>query len=228
VLFAIQNKFQQTPQQTFLHCYKLKTIPDLSWWSVVTNSSQYGLLNFSQGFGQDYSLTSLNLPLYRGYSSQQVAPITANMFGTAGANLYCIKDITFLMENNAPVVREYKSQNFKVFADYGVTPVGFSKDTYFDTTKEVTDAASYEALKNEDWWFTTLPEYSRYNHDSAVNTINSLPDTSAYIATAGGTNTITFENATNKGSATDGGAIADLTAAEIAVATAKGWTVSLT
>jgi len=96
-----------------------------------------------------------------------------------------------------------------------------------DSSKRVTDAASYEALKNQDEWYTSLPEYSRYNHDSAVRTINSLPDTSAYLATAGGTNTIKFENATNKGSATDGGAIADLTAAEIAVATAKGWTVVL-
>ena len=67
--------------------------------------------------------------------------------------------------------------------------------------------------------------YSRYNHTSAVNTINSLPDTSAYLATAGGTNTIKFKS--NAGSATDGGAISNLTEEEIAVATAKGWTVSL-
>ena len=62
--------------------------------------------------------------------------------------------------------------------------------------------------------------YSRYNHDSAVETINSLPDTSAY-----GTNTIKFKG--SAGSATDGGAINTLTEEEIAVATAKGWTVSL-
>jgi hypothetical protein len=69
-----------------------------------------------------------------------------------------------------------------------------------------------------------MEQYSRYNHDSAVNTINSLPDTSAYLATAGGTNTIKFKG--NAGSKTDGGAINTLTAEEIAVATAKGWTVS--
>jgi hypothetical protein len=62
-------------------------------------------------------------------------------------------------------------------------------------------------------------DYARYNHDSAVNTINSLPDTSAY-----GTNTIKFRGIA--GSATDGGAINTLTEEEIAVATAKGWTVS--
>lgn len=66
---------------------------------------------------------------------------------------------------------------------------------------------------------------SVYNHDSAVETINSLPDTSAYIATEGGTNTIKFRR--DSGSATAGGAIGNLTEEEIAVATAKGWTVTL-
>lgn len=65
---------------------------------------------------------------------------------------------------------------------------------------------------------------SVYNHDSAVETINSLPDTSAYLATAGGTNIIKFNK--TAGSATDGGAISTLTEEEIAVATAKGWTVT--
>ena len=45
------------------------------------------------------------------------------------------------------------------------------------------------------------------------------------LATAGGTNTIKFKG--DSGSATDGGAINTLTEEEIAVATAKGWTVSL-
>ena len=67
--------------------------------------------------------------------------------------------------------------------------------------------------------------YSRYNHNSAVRTINSLPDTSAYLATAGGTNTIKFEG--QSGASTDGGAINTLTEEEIAVATAKGWSVAL-
>jgi hypothetical protein len=91
--------------------------------------------------------------------------------------------------------------------------------------KEVKDDATYQALKNDPDWFTQKLEYSRYNHDSAVATINSLPDTSAYLATAGGTNTIKFKGAA--GSATDGGAINTLTEEEIAVAIAKGWTVTL-
>lgn len=74
-----------------------------------------------------------------------------------------------------------------------------------------------------DSW-TTQREYSRYNHDSAVRTINSLPDTSEYLETAGGSNTICFKG--DAGSLTDGGAINTLTEEEIAVAAAKGWTIT--
>lgn len=66
---------------------------------------------------------------------------------------------------------------------------------------------------------------SVYNHDSAVETINSLPDTSAFLTEAGGTNTIQFYR--NQGANTEGGAIGNLTAEEIAIAVAKGWTVAL-
>jgi hypothetical protein len=90
--------------------------------------------------------------------------------------------------------------------------------------KEVKDDATYQALKNDPDWFTCDINYSRYNHDSAVATINSLPDTSAYLASAGGTNTIKFKG--TAGSKTDGGAINTLTEEEIAVATAKGWTIT--
>lgn len=85
---------------------------------------------------------------------------------------------------------------------------------------------TYAALKNDPDAFciantsnsSTYADYSysRYNHNSAVNTINSLPDTTS----SGGTNTIKFRGAA--GAKTDGGAINTLTEAEIAVATAKG------
>ena len=99
----------------------------------------------------------------------------------------------------------------------------------------------YDAVKQYDDWHsisdyntkTTYDEQnvdsalltSRYNHDSAVETINSLPDTSEYLAANGGTNTIKFKK--YSGALTDGGGINTLTEEEIAVATAKGWTVTL-
>jgi hypothetical protein len=45
------------------------------------------------------------------------------------------------------------------------------------------------------------------------------------VSASGGTNTIKFKGAS--GAKTDGGAINTLTEEEIAVAAAKGWTVSL-
>lgn len=94
----------------------------------------------------------------------------------------------------------------------------------FSSTKQIKDDATYQALKDDPDSWTSDINYSRYNRISAVETINSLPDTSAYLATAGGTNTIKFEGA--QGAKTDGGAINTMTEEEIAVATAKGWTVS--
>lgn len=92
--------------------------------------------------------------------------------------------------------------------------------------KRVYDDATYQALKNDPDWFSTVLEYSRYNHTSAVNTINSLPDCTAYQSSGGGSaNIIRFKQ--GEGSKTDGGAVSDLTDEEIAVAAAKGWTVSI-
>lgn len=69
-------------------------------------------------------------------------------------------------------------------------------------------------------------EYATYNRQSAVETINSLPDTTAAIAAKGGTNTIKFKS----GAGSAYGELynmSNLSAEEIAVATAKGWTVAL-
>ena len=90
--------------------------------------------------------------------------------------------------------------------------------------KKIDDDATYQALKDDPDAYTSRMAYSRYNRDSAVATINTLPDTSAFLAQKGGTNTIKFQG--GAGSKTDGGAINTMTEEEIAVATAKGWTVS--
>ena len=131
---------------------------------------------------------------------------------------------------NTPRTQNWKGQTINL--SYGVGYVNYQYNKHYildynsgiTADKEVKDDATYQALKNDPDWFTCNVAYSRYNHDSAVETINSLPDTSAYLAANGGTNTIKFTGAA--GSATDGGAINTLTEAEIAVAAAKGWTVS--
>ena len=61
--------------------------------------------------------------------------------------------------------------------------------------------------------------------DPGDGTLNSLPDTKAYLDSAGGTNTIKFKR--NSGSATDGGGITEENiAAAAAAASERGWTVA--
>lgn len=93
----------------------------------------------------------------------------------------------------------------------------------------VQDIDSYNAHKDDYYYWAYNPEWSRYNHDRAVETINSLPDTLTgcrRVASLGAdftpNNTIYFKGACGSGY---GKAISDLTEAEIAVATAKGWRV---
>jgi hypothetical protein len=154
--------------------------------------------------------------------------LTSNAFTSAFTDCNRLKRLTFATnEDGTPKAVNWKSQTIDLSSNS--EPIGFAYITSDTVTKYnsgitadklVTDDATYQALKNDPDWYTDKIEYSRYNHDSAVETINSLPDTTS----SGGTNTIKFKGAA--GSLTDGGAINTLTEAEIAVATAKGWTVT--
>lgn len=161
-----------------------------------------------------------------------VAPATTNLFGGTFDMCFRLKDYTFETIDGQPIVANWKNQTINLSDQLGFISGGSYYEGYITNynsgitaDKKVTDDVSYQALKNDPDWYTTDIAYSRFNHDSAVRTINSLPDTSAYLATAGGTNTIKFTGAA--GEKTDGGAINTLTPEEIAVATAKGWSVTL-
>lgn len=101
--------------------------------------------------------------------------------------------------------------------------VGYVDGTIGDSSKKIYNATTYAALKNDpDAWTDTL-EYSFYNHDSALETLNSLPFTGNH-ASQSSPNIIKFKG--ESGSATDGGAINTLTTAEIAQAANRCWSVS--
>lgn len=157
---------------------------------------------------------------------------TSNAFGYSFQLCRRLARLTFqLKEDGTPAVVNWKAQTINLSSEIGYTVNrGYADCIYkynsgITQDKEVYDDESYNALKDNSDWYATHVAYSRYNHDSAVETINTLPDTSAYLASAGGTNTIKFKG--NAGALTDGGAINTLTTEEIAVATAKGWTVTL-
>lgn len=199
----------------FNYCYSLRELPDISMLGFTGTASYSGLYNsFSQGC---YVLNkAINLPVGGTY--------TSNAFSSFLRDCHRISEIIFATnEDGTPKTAEWKSQTIDLSSRFGYA---FNKNLILNynsgitADKEVYDDATYQALKDDPDWFTIDVNYSRYNHDSAVNTINSLPDTSAY-----GTNTIKFEGAS--GALTDGGAINTLTEEEIAVAAAKGWSVAL-
>jgi hypothetical protein len=137
-----------------------------------------------------------------------------------------IDNLTFAMNGTTPYIRPWKGVDIDLrYSGYVISETSELDPFPISAEKRVVNDEDYNALKNDPDWWTSDPKYSRYNHDSAVNTINSLPDTSAYLAEKGGTNHIIFKM--GAGSATDAGAAGNLTSAEAAVAAAKGWTITI-
>lgn len=206
----------------FTNCPSLRAIPK-SFFEKLSPGMRVSYGFYSHLYNLGYCCCALdevvNIPL-----SHEDTAFSSDAFSQAFTYAHRLKRLTFATnEDGTPKVRKWSGQRINLAYDVGY---GSDRSSILDfnsgitADKEVTSRADYEALKNDPDWFTTDISFSRYNHDSAVETINSLPDTSAY-----GTNTITFKG--EAGCSTDGGAINTLTEEEIAVAAAKGWTVSL-
>lgn len=219
---SVLNTSPNSCSYMFAYCYKLRYIkPEVlrTLYNTATSASNVPTYNMFQNcFSLD---EARKVPLSRGTISSS----GSNYFYYFVTNCCRLKTLTFdTNDDGTPLVLKFKGATLEISSYVGYT----AKTSYMTssnyagltTATQVTDATTYAALKdNPDYW-TTLLAYSRYNKDSALETIQSLPDTSAY-----GTNTIKFKG--TSGSATDGGAINTLTADEIAIATAKGWTVSM-
>ena len=97
--------------------------------------------------------------------------------------------------------------------------------SYASGSKVIYNDETYNLYKNDPDARAKKLEYSFYNHDSALETIRSLPYAQMVdIPQSQLQNVIKFYG--KSGEKTDGGAINTLTAEEIAIATNKGWTVS--
>ena len=221
---GLSGSYANSMNNMFSQCYSLRKAPVKIFKHGNPNIYQ-GYSNFNYTFNNCASLDEIiNMPLAHG-------TFTGNAFNSFCTDCNRLKNLTFELDSNGnPQIKQWKSQVIDLTQGVGYVRynnsaniVNYNSGITFD--KRVYDDATYQALKNDPDWFANVEQYSRYNHDSAVATINTLPDTSAYLASAGGTNTIKFNG--SAGSKTDGGAINTLTAEEIAVATAKGWTVSL-
>ena len=217
--------------QLFKGCKKLRTI-DPSWFDCDFPCYPESSFYYS-GFNGCKSLDELvGLPVFT--KSEWTDNAFRNFISTASAlEGNRLKNVTFKTNNGTPLIAKWAKQKISFsrvgtfYSESEVTNLGFTEAT------RITDDTTYQALKNNPDSWTTDKNYSRYNHDSAVATINSLPDTSAFVTqyqqSSGepdASNILDFGLST-MGASTDGGAINTLTEAEIAVATAKGWTVSM-
>jgi hypothetical protein len=217
--------YTYTRDRQFTNCSSLRKIP-MSFLKCDNPNINYSNSIYAGLMSGCYNLDDvigLPIPNYK-------AAWTGNTFSSTASGLFRVKDFIFeTNEDGSPKKVSWKNQTLALsdtgWCGFNVSYYIIGYNSGITADKEVKDDATYQALKNDPDWFTLKAEYSRYNHDSAVATINSLPDASEYLATAGGTNTIKFKGAA--GSKTDGGAINTLTEEEIAVAAAKGWTVSL-
>lgn len=209
----------------FSNCFSLRKIPPellKELWNSETQQYNYVLY---ENFSYCCALDELRgLPL-----GNKSRTYTSNRWSRP-SGLYRIKDILFeTQEDGTPYTLSQKSMTISIDESYGWCPPdsegsllnhnsGITKD------KAVNSVETYQALKNDPDWYSTSKDYSRYNRQSAINTIATLPDTSAYLTANGGTNSIQFPS--GLGRLTDAGGVDTLTPEEIAVATAKGWTVS--
>lgn len=207
----------------FGNCYSLRSIPEefLKRLSKPTATSYlYPVLSGS--FSYCYALDEI-----RGLNPQTGA-ITSNMFASAFVGCGRLKDLIFATDENGECYSvNWKSQTIDLSSYVGyISSISYILNYNSGITEatRIVDDATYEQFKNHPDSWTSDVAYSRFNHDSAVRTLQSLPDTSAYLATAGGTNTIKFKGAA--GSKTDGSAINTMSPEEIAIATQRGWTVT--
>lgn len=147
-----------------------------------------------------------------------------NLFSSTFNDTTRVKDITFeLNENGQPYVRNWSNQTIDLTYNVGKSDLNCIRGYNSGITEDklVNSLETYEALKNDPDWFCSSYSWCRYGRSAAVNTINSLPDCSQ-----GSGNIIKFYK--SAGASIPGEYINELTEEEIAVATAKGWTVSLT
>ena len=208
------------------NCWCLRSI-DTTFMEQLTTLYTTSLYanTFALAFKNCEQLDELNLPI-----RDTTTEMTVNMFYSAFNGMHRIKKLTF----DAPNPVKWKNQVIDLTEYFGYSQTNTTtgqpkhlKESGYNTTitqdKVMTASTMTSLIGDADAYPTTI-NTSRYNHTSAVQTLNSLPDTSAYLASSGGTNTIKIRK--NLGGLS-GSSTSDLTEEEIAVATAKGWTVSL-
>lgn len=158
----------------------------------------------------------LNMPVWPNIT---LTSMTSGFILDKGA-CYRLRRFTFETKPDGTPYECPKWSNLTLYItkNYGYSPntsgSGYGKG--FVATDVISTDEQYEQRKDLDDRCPQKAEYSDYGHDSALETIKSLPIVQKC--------TLTLEGA--QGSKTPQGAVNTLTEAEIAIATEKNWTVT--
>lgn len=212
--------FNPSRTEMFEYCYNLRKLSE----NLIKKLNREKATYYFYWLGYNGFYYCRTLEEIRGLAIPNPdSTVSSNLF--KDTFYYCsrLKDLIFLKEEGTRGNLQEQTIDLRDKVGYisslaGDFPTDYVDESEFDL---ITDDESYQRFKNSENSFACSIEYSRYNHDSAVRTINSLPDLSG---NTGAPNTIIFKG--EAGSRTDGGAINTMTEEEIAVATAKGWVIS--
>ena len=201
----------------FRECYYLKKVP--LWFSnMAFTRANFTVSAYATPYDSCFQycrrLNEITLPLV-------LSPVSldSNAFTNTFKEVNSARKIVFAPSPES----DNDSCNWKRQVIDLTSHVGYADGSIGDSSKKIYDATTYAALKNDPDAWTEDITYSFYNHDSAVETLNSLPFT-GNSASQSSPNIIKFKG--ESGSATDGGAINTLTTAEIAQAANRCWSVS--
>lgn len=214
-------------------CYSLRQIP-MSYYNKVFQTKTVGKTSPYYSIYYQLAYECRNVDEIIDMPVMTLDKYTSNAFSDTFRNNYRLKNFTFkIQEDGTPYsTSNWESQVIDLSTvGYSTISSFYKRDVFLANSgitidKCIYNDATYQALKNDPdnyvcGYLEEKPwEYSRYDKASAIRTINSLPDVSG----SGETNTIEFQG--KAGLKTDNGAINTMTTEEIAVATAKGWTVS--
>ena len=233
---------------SFSDCYSLREVPKFFMDMMnnkdggpMTNNANYA---YNTLFKDCYTLNKIeNLPVITSLVNGN--NITTDMFNATFYNCCNISNLTFATNTDGtPKTAKWTGQTIDLTQGFGCCNntsatqmmTGYnsglleSDGLLWSSTDDPT-TQYYKGNNLNKKWAKHLTT-SKYGHTEAVETINSLPDTSA----AGGGNIIKFSRESGwyadyfRGRTTNNSTsstINKLTADEIAIATAKGWTVTL-
>lgn len=229
VMEGFKVRGDSTCNGVFYNCYSLRNIPT-SILKEIRNekaTSSYSS-QFDNMITNCYALDEI-----KGINPT-TGTFTSNVFSNTFNYCYHLKGITFLtQEDGTPYTAQWKNQTIDLSKYVGWA--GYSsahKDITTNHNSGITEdkevginKGSYADLKDDPDWWSREYAFSRFGHNAAVELINSLPDTEAYLTAEKASNNI-VKFYSNAGYAIDGGSVSDLTEEEVAVAAAKGWSIA--